>query len=138
MTAIALTAADAIRVVESLEQATLPLGETLVAGDCVRLDANGDFTGANGTTAAEAQVYGILVVVDPAGKVGTALRRGVIDGLELTALAYGADIFLSDTDKALDTAAGTVSKVVGEVFPGTAVPIGTAKDKLARLDFSGG
>lgn len=93
----------------------------LAPGDMVRLNTTtGKFTKANGSSAAEARVYGMLI--NGANKVNdgvTAVRRGIV-GLgdtALSALAYDADVYLSDTDGKLADAAGTVSKVVGRVIP---------------------
>jgi len=134
MTALALVTAGRVRVVESIEQFTAPLGESLVVGDAVRFDTTtGKFTGANGGSAPEARIYGILVSKDGAGASGTAIRRGIIDGFALTAMAYDAAVYLSDTDKTLADAAGTVSTVVGRVVPAFANAIGTTPDKLLHI-----
>lgn len=134
MTDLALVTAGKVHVVESFIQMTLPLGETLAVGDAVRIDTNGKFTGANGTTTTENRIYGVLVSKDPAGAVGTAIRKGVVDGFALTALAYNAAVYLSDTDKTLADAAGTVSTTVGRVIPATATTTGTAYDKILFID----
>ena len=124
-----------MNVVESFIQMTLPLGESLAVGDAVRLDTStGKWTGANGTASGEARVWGVLVSKDAAGAVGTALRKGVVDGFVLDSLAYDAPIYLSDTDKKLADAAGTVSVAMGRVIPATSVTLGTAFDKLLQID----
>lgn len=135
MADIALTTAGRVEVVESFEQMTLPAAEAIVAGDAVRLDvSSGKFTGANGTTAAEARIYGIALKSAAAGIPVTALRRGVLDGFALASQAYDAAIYLSDTDGTLADAAGTVSTVVGRVIPAASVSIGTALDKLLLVE----
>lgn len=134
MTDLALVTAGKLHVVESIIQMTLPFGESLAIGDAVRIDSNGKWTGANGTTTTENRIYGILVSKDPAGAVGTAIRKGVLDGIDLSALAYNAAVYLSDTDKKLADAAGTVSTTVGRVIPATATTTGTAYDKLLFVD----
>lgn len=136
MADLALVTAGRLNVVESLEQMTLPLAESVNVGQAVRIDTSaGGFTKANGTSAAEADAYGMLVSKDPAGKVGTALRRGVVDGFNLSG-AYSSKVYLSDTDGALADTAGTISMPVGQVIPGTATTLGTAYDKLLRVDFA--
>ncbi len=52
-------------------------------------------------------------------------------GEALAALDYGVEVYLSDTDGRLDTAAGTVSKVIGTVVAGYS---NTTPDKLLRVD----
>jgi hypothetical protein len=60
------------------------------------------------------------------------VRKGWIDiGDALSALAYDADVFLSDTDGTLATTAGTVSKIIGTVVPAWGA---TTADKLLRVD----
>lgn len=136
MTNLALTTAGILNVVESLEQMTLPLAESINVGQVVRIDTTyGTFTKANASTAAEALAYGILVSKDAAGKVGTAVRRGVLDGYALSALNFAAKVYLSDTDGTLATTAGSETLVVGDVIAGTSTTLGTAYDKLLHLDF---
>lgn len=134
MSVIALVTAGKVRVVESRKQLTLPTAETIAPGDAVRLDTTtGKFTKANGSSSGEARAWGVAVS-NRAGVV-TAVADGVIEGFDLAALAYDADVYLSDTDGKLDTAAGTVSKIVGRVIPATGVTLGTAYDKLLEVKF---
>ena len=49
------------------------LGETLAAGDAVRWDTNGAFTGANGTTTTENNWVGILLTGGVAGEPASAI-----------------------------------------------------------------
>jgi hypothetical protein len=133
---LALTTAGVLHVVESLEQMTLPLAESINVGQVVRIDTTyGTFTKSNASSAAEALAYGILVSKDAAGKVGTAVRRGVLDGYALSGLNFAAKVYLSDTDGTLATTAGSQTLVVGDVIAGTATTLGTAYDKLLHLDF---
>lgn len=135
MTNLALVTAGKVHVVESIVQMTLPLAESLAVGDAVRIDTTlGKWTGSNGSSSGEARLWGILVSKDPAGAVGTAVKKGVLEGFALSALAYDAAVYLSDTDKTLADGAGTVSKVVGRVIPATAPITGTAYDKLLEVD----
>lgn len=135
MANINLVTPNKVNVVESIVQMTLPAAEAIVAGAPVRLDTtNGKFTNANATVAAEARVYGIATKTAAAGESLTAIRKGVMDGFDLSALAWDADIFLSDTDGCIADAAGTVSTKIGRVIPGTATTLGTAYDKLLFVD----
>lgn len=130
MATINLAHADRVEIVESLEQMTLAADEDITPGAPVRI--NGDrFTNGNGTTAAEAGVYGIATgdQVVPAGMPITAVKQGVLGGFSLTGDTNSA-VYVSDTNGRLDTTAGTVSVQVGRVIPGTAAPRGTTHKLL--------
>jgi hypothetical protein len=67
-----------------------------------------------------------------AGQSLTCVYRGVVDPRgALDALAFGAQVFLSDTAGTMADAAGTVSTVLGNVIPGWAS--GATPDKLLRI-----
>lgn len=137
MTVISLVTANRVEIVESIEQATLPSAEVVSPGQAARFDTTtGRFTKANGTTAPEGRIYGIATggLANVAGQPVTVIKKGVIDGFDLSGLAYDAPVYLSDTDGALDTAAGTVSVVVGRVIPASGQTLGTALDKLLLVD----
>lgn len=135
MALVAVTAAGKIRVAESIIQDTQVAAEAIVAGAPVRIDtANGKFTNANATDAAEARIYGIAKATVAAGEPVTAIRKGVLDGFTLDSLAWDAAIYLSDTDGRLADAAGTTSVVVGRVIGANSQPLGTAVDKLLFVD----
>lgn len=135
MANISLVTANKVNVVESIIQMTLPAAEAIIAGAPVRLDtANGKFTNANATNANEARIYGIATKTVAAGEALTAIRKGVMDGFDVSALAWDADIYLSDTDGRIADAAGTVATKVGRVIPGTATTLGTAYDKMVFID----
>ena len=114
------------------EQVESRLGETLAAGDLVRLDGTtGYFTGANGTSTTEANIVGILLTGGIAGEAATAIAKGEVAGFDLSGLNFGAAVYASDTDKTLADAAGTVSTVVGRVYPGLAG--GATFDKILKV-----
>lgn len=137
MTAIALVNANRVEIVESIKQMTLPAAEAITAGAPVRLDTStGKWTNANGTTSGEARIWGIATRTVIAGEALTAIRNGVMDGFDLSGLAYDANVFLSDTDGRLDTAAGTVSTIVGRVIPATSTTLGTAFDKVLSVEMA--
>lgn len=136
MANIALVTAHQVHIVESIHQLTLPAAEAIEPGAPVRLDTStGRFTNANGSSAGEARVWGIATgeKAIPAGWPVTAIRRGVLEGYNLTQ-AYDAAVYLSDTDGTLGDTAGTVSTVVGRVIPSTATTLGTAYDKLLSVE----
>lgn len=124
-----------IRPIEVWEKADGPTDETLAAGAAVRRDTtSAKFTKGNATAAGEAAIYGIsLTKAHYAGQAITAVRRGLVDvGNALDALAFGASVYLSNTDGALADAAGTVSVVVGTVVPMWSPSSGTP-DKVLRV-----
>jgi hypothetical protein len=135
---LALTTANRVEIVESVIQATLPAAEAITAGAPVRIDVTtGKFTNANATTAAEARIYGIATRTVAAGAAVTAIRKGVMDGWAMTAMAYDAAVYLNDTDGRIGTAAGTVSTVIGRVLPGTSTTLGTVFDKILSVEVGG-
>lgn len=135
MANIALVTADTLHVVESIIQMTLPAAEAITAGQAVRIDTtSGKFTLAKGTEAGEARIYGIAVKTTAAGMPVTAIRKGVLEGYNLSGDAYDAPVYLSDTDGTLAQGNGTVTVVVGRVIPATAAALGAAYDKLLFVD----
>lgn len=138
MADIALVTADKVEVVESIIQMTLPAAEAITAGMAVRLDTtNGRFTKANGTSAAEARIWGIATKTVASGMPVTAIRKGVMDGWDLSGLNYDAAVYLSDTDGRLGDANGTVNVAVARVIPGTSTTLGTAYDKILSVEVGG-
>lgn len=132
---IALVTANKVEVVESISQMTLPTAEDITAGMAVRLDTtSGKWTKANGTSAAEARIWGVATRTAKSGMPLTAIRKGVMDGFDLAALDYDAAVYLSDTDGRLSTVAGTTSVVIGRVIPATSTSLGTAYDKILQID----
>jgi hypothetical protein len=111
------------------DQRTAPAAEAITAGAPVRVDATtGRWTNANGTAAGEAATH-IAWKTAAAGENVTGVRNCIVDGYVLDALAYGAVVYVSDTDGRLDTVAGTVSAIAGRVVPVYATLLGVAADK---------
>lgn len=137
MAALTVVAADvalATKGGEVHEIITAPAAEVITAGQIVRWDTStGKLALGNGTTAPESQIVGVAVTeANQANVTITAVRKGVVDlGDALDALAFNAVVYASDTDGTLGDAAGTVSKVVGEVIPAFGA---TTADKLLRVD----
>jgi hypothetical protein len=125
--------ATAVAPVSILERITAPAAEAINAGQAVRFDvSSGKLTKANGSSAAEARMSGLALQSVAAGETLTALRKGLVDvGNALSALAYDADVYLSDTDGTLADAHGTVTLIAATVVPGWGY---TTADKLLRLD----
>jgi hypothetical protein len=116
------------------DQKSLPAAEAITAGAGVRLDTtNGRWTNSNASTAAEARTWGVAMRTVVAGENLTAVRNCILDGYDLSALAYDQAVFVSNTDGRLADAAGTVSAIAGRVVPGPATTLGTAYDKVLEL-----
>jgi len=136
MADIALTTANKIETVGIPErQLSLKTVEAVVAGAPVRQDTDGLWTNANATTATEAAAYGIVLTSKAASEYVTAVKRGRLDGYNLSALAYGDPVYLSDTDGRLSSTPGTQNVQVGIVVSRTGTTLGTANDKILEVDF---
>lgn len=124
---------------EFLQRMTLPAAEAIEAGAPVRIVPSstgaGRWTNANATDMTEGKAWGICTRKVAAGETATAVRRGIVDGLEVSSYDYGQVLFLSDTDGRVSDTPGTVAIPIGRVIPATAVPTGTAFDRLAEIDF---
>jgi hypothetical protein len=138
MADLTLVTANKVEIVESFEQMTLPTAETVHPGQAARLDAStGKFTKGNTSSATEEAIYGIATggVANVAGQPVTCIRKGVIDGFDLSGLDYWAPVYLSSTDGALADAPDDYGDmIVGRVIPGTSTTLGTAFDKLLLVD----
>lgn len=131
MTDLAITVC---RPVDVREKFTGPAATAITLGQYCRLDTStGKITPGRGTTAPGARTGGIALNTVAAGETVTVVRLGILDvGNALSALAFDADVYLSDTSiGVLADGAGTVSKIVGTVVPGWAS--GATADKLLRL-----
>lgn len=125
--------ATAVKPVQVVEQFTGPAAEDISAGQYVRFNTTyGKVELGNGSTADEAREGGIALNTVKAGQAVTAVRQGLLDvGNALSSIDFDANIYLSDTDGALADAAGTVSRIVGQVVPAWGA---TSADKLLRVD----
>lgn len=130
---IPLKAINVVAPPEFHDKPTRIAGADLTAGTVVRQDGiTGNVVAANSATAPNAAVDGIAWRDVKAGQAITVFKGGILDGFDLSGLAYGAKVYLQDAG-GLGTTAGAVSTVVGEVVPGNATLLGTAADKLLRL-----
>lgn len=113
MTDLSLVTAGKMEIVESYLQFTLPLAEACGPGKAARLDtSSGKLTKSNASSAAEARILVVMASNDNAAAVGTGVRKGVLDGFDLSGMNYDADVYLSSTDGALcDADPGVNEKV---------------------------
>lgn len=137
MSDLALVTSGKLRVVRSDEQFTGVAAEAVTIGQVVRIDTTtGKITKSNATSAAEGRSLGVALRTAAAGEAVTVLRRGIVDGYDLSGLNYDAAVYVSNTDGGLADAAGTVGIEAGRVLGGFSTTIGTAADKLLLVEFS--
>lgn len=118
-------------------QLTGPALEAITVFAPVRLDGTaGTFRNGNGTTTTEANIFGIATRTVAAGEPVTVMRRGILYGLDLSGLDFGAPVYASDTDGRLGGAAldATVDVIVGYVVPHFAVQLGETPQKCLLVD----
>jgi hypothetical protein len=118
MADLTITKAEAVQVVQ---QFTGPAVEAIAAGQRCRFDVTtGQIALGNATTAAELKRGGIATRAAAVGETLTIINQGLVDvGNALSALDFGADVYVSDTDGTFSTAVGdsTVDLIVGMVVP---------------------
>lgn len=138
MADIALVTADKIELIESIQQLTLVAGEAITAGESVRINTSGQWENADASSSGVADAYGMALHTVVAGQAVTAVRRGKVDGFDVSGVAYWAKLYLSDTDNTgvLGTTAGTVSVVVARVIPVTGTGPGNNPDKVILLEYN--
>lgn len=133
MADLAITA-SAVAIVKEIESITLPAGEAVTAGQVGRLVVATGLAGlGNGTTKAEARVFGVAARSTRfVNEAMTFIKRGYIDlGAALDAVAIDAPIYLSDTDGTLADTPGTIAVIVGRVVPAFG---NTSADRLLYVD----
>jgi hypothetical protein len=132
---LSITSADVhlVRATDN-EIFTAPMGEAGTGGQYFRHNTTtGKLEKGNATSSTElGGLYGVLIDDAGVGMPGTiALPGAIIDlGDALSAAAYDAPIYASDTDATLATSAGTVTRVVGRVLAAFGA---TTADKLMRV-----
>lgn len=88
----------------------------ITAGQAVYTDGTtGTALPTNAATSGKFHFKGIALETVGAGQAVDVIEEGFVGGFDLSALAYSAAVFLSDTAGLLATAAGTNSMQVGEV-----------------------
>lgn len=121
---------------ESIIQMDRPLDVAMAAPGPVFIDrVTGNFKPATAAAAgAAAQPYGIGVKPGGVGETITAIKLGVLSGLDLTPVGYGAELYLSDVAGNINTVAGTVPVRLGECLPAAGPPMGQSPAKLLQVD----
>lgn len=151
MADLALAAAGKLTPVSGIanghEQYTFEAEEQINVGQTFRLNqSTGKATKANGSvldeaaqvTAAGTFITTLYIAIDQARQAGnavTGVKKGLLDGFDLSALAIGAKVYLSNTDGALGDAPGTINTLVGRVQPAPLTGTPTVQDKLLAVNF---
>ncbi|MBI3161287.1 MAG: DUF2190 family protein [Chloroflexi bacterium] len=92
----------------------------IAAGQPLYIDANGKANIADANGSAPANTYiGIAMQSIKAGQAVDAAVEGDVVGFDLSGLAYGAAVYVSNTAGELADAAGTATLLVGYVYPMT-------------------
>lgn len=118
-------------------QHTFIASEAIVAGAPVYMVAatgkvaNSD---ANGASPLNGPAFGVATRSAAAGEAVTVIRRGLVDGYDVSALNFGAKLYVSDTVGRIADAAGAASLVVGMVVPANGQALGSTADKLVLIE----
>ena len=124
MASIAVTTAGSVNVVESIEQATLPAGAALLAGDVVYIDANGRFDKCDADGAALIAVpYGVCTRSVAIYETVTAIRQGVMTGWTWSTTAYWTNVLVSDTAGEITVTSSESNGGSADVYLGRVIPI---------------
>ena len=132
----------ALKAATSTAVATLPnIQHTFIANAAMdRLTpvyivaATGKVAATDADADATADAWGVTARDCVAGEAVTVIRQGLVDGLTLDSLNYGATLYVSGTAGRIADAAGAAEKVVGHVLPVAGTTIGVAADKLFYVD----
>ena len=131
-----------LRIVDGYEVKTLDslrAEETIANGAAVRIVPSstnaGYLTNAKATTNAEAAVVGLARKGVSAYGATTVIRKGVVDGFDLSSYNYWAPVYLGDSDGIITSISGTLTRLIGRVIPVDTGKVGVAPDKLLEVDF---
>lgn len=104
----------------------------LTAGDVLYPVSGGTYGLADANDAGKQQAVGIALYDTAAGEAVSILSRGHVAGYDLSGIAHGGFVYVSDTASKLGDAAGTLSVTVGRVLSLSDKPNFT---KTLYLDF---
>lgn len=123
MAAIALTA-DQVALVDPLKATVKDYiaGATITKGQVVAMDTDGTIDPADASAGGGylfEQVVGIALNGGGAGQAISVVSVGEVYGFTVSGMNSGDLVYVSDTAGSLDTAAGTVTVIVGRISPMT-------------------
>lgn len=136
MADINLVTADKVNVgTLTVQQHTFIANAAITAGaPCYIIGATGKVAHSDANSTPLDVVWGIATRTVAAGEAVTLVRRGLMDGWDLSGLNYGASVYLSDTVGRLSDAAGGTNVTVGHVVPVNGQTLGTAADKALYVE----
>ena len=121
MSAIAVTAAY-VALVDPTKATvkSYKAGATITKGQVVAMETDGTIDPANATAGGGylyEQVVGIALCGGGAGQAIDVVSVGEVYGFTVSGMDSGDIVYVSDTAGSLDTAAGTVTVIVGRISP---------------------
>jgi hypothetical protein len=139
MADIALVTANRVEIVGIPEkQISVVAGEDVTAGAPCTFNSTGKAVNsdANGTPPLNT-VKGIADKTVKSGQGFVLIQKGRLDGYDLSGLAYGDSVFVSDTVGRVGSGSGTASLPIGFVEPVTGNPITSSHDKILNVNIQG-
>ncbi len=135
MAALALVTADVVEVFDSVKekQKSAPCAVVVVAGNLVRLNADGQWILAESGAAATLVGVYFAAFSRQIGQGLTGFKEVKADGFNIDALAFGASVFANPAG-AIGDAAGVASLAVGRVIPGWSNTVGNPAKKILQID----
>jgi len=91
--------------------------ETVANGQAAYLASTGKYGLADANASGKHQFRGIFLEAAGSGQGTSLLERGTIGGYDVSAMAYDALVYLSNTAGALSDSAGGATIVCGRVVP---------------------
>ena len=115
MAAISLTAAH-IGLVDPIKARVKSFiaAATIAKGQAVYIDTTGKVDLSDGNAAGTYQCIGIALAAAGAGQAVDICMEGELYGFDLSGVAYGGAVYVGDVAGALETAAGTVTVIIGK------------------------
>jgi hypothetical protein len=116
-------------------QHTFIASEAITAGAPVYIvAATGKVANSDGNGSAPINTcFGVATRSAAPGEAVTVVRVGLVDGYDVSALNFGAKVYVSDSVGRIADAAGSTSLVVGTVVPANGAPVGTTADKIVLV-----
>lgn len=140
MASIALTTADRVHVLESIEQMTLQAGAAITAGAVVTIDATtGKFVLADADGAGTLSIpYGIATHTAASGANLTAIAKGTMSGWDFSGVNYWVNVLAADTAGAItvtssESNGGSADVVIGRITSVQDNLIGGSPSKVLRI-----
>jgi hypothetical protein len=117
-----------------VDVATRIAGASIAAGQVTTVDTNGYAQVADASVTGSQQPDGINIVLPKnQGQAISVVRAGIVAGYDLSALAFGALVYLDTAGQISTTANGTKTVPLGKVVPSARVNADGTVDKLLQV-----